>query len=93
MNNLLCVDDFGCGINTLEKVDLMVPHIVKLDISLVSGIDHIAEKQENVKFLIRHFHSKDILVVAEGVEQKEEFDCLVDLGIDFCQGFYLARPA
>ena len=93
MNNLLSIDDFGSGINTLEKVDLMLSDIIKLDISLISGIDHIPEKQDNVKFLVKHFHSKDILVIAEGVEQKEEFDCLIDLGVDFCQGFYLARPS
>lgn len=33
------------------------------------------------------------LVVAEGVETKEEFDYLVGLGADLFQGYYLARPA
>ncbi|MBQ7482010.1 MAG: EAL domain-containing protein [Lachnospiraceae bacterium] len=39
------------------------------------------------------FHSKNMLVVAEGVEEKEEFDYLVGLGVDLFQGYYLARPA
>ena len=92
MDNLLSVDDFGSGINDLEKVDVMMPHIVKLDRELISGIDHIAEKQENVARLIPEFHSKGIRVVAEGVEEKEEFDYLVGLGVDLFQGYYLARP-
>jgi EAL domain-containing protein (putative c-di-GMP-specific phosphodiesterase class I) len=46
-----------------------------------------------VKKLVQYFHSHKILVVAEGVEEKEEFDYLVGLGIDLFQGFYLARPA
>ncbi len=93
MDNLLAVDDFGIGINNLERVRIMNPHIVKLDRELISGIDHIPEKQENVRKLLDEFHSKDILVVAEGVEEKEEFECLVSLGVDLFQGFYLARPA
>ena len=92
MDNLLSVDDFGSGINDLERVKIMAPHIVKLDRELISGIDHIPEKQENVEKLVLTFHEMDILVVAEGVEEKEEFDYLVGLGVDLFQGYYLARP-
>ncbi len=93
MDNLLAVDDFGSGINDLERVGIMRPHIVKLDRELISGIDHIPEKQENVQDLILKFHADGMLVVAEGVEEKEEFDYLVGLGIDLFQGYYLARPS
>lgn len=93
MDNLLSVDDFGSGINDMDRVDIMSPHIVKLDRDLISGIDHIPEKQENVKDLVIEFHNRGIRVVAEGVEEKEEFDCLIGLGIDLYQGYYLARPA
>ena len=93
MDNLLAADDFGTGINNLELIEHMSPDIVKLDRELISGIDHISEKQENVKNLVEMFHSKEIKVVAEGVEEKEEFECLQGLGVDLYQGYYLARPA
>ena len=93
MDNLLAVDDFGTGINNLELIEQMSPNIVKLDREVISGIDHISEKQENVKDLVNLFHSKGITVVAEGVEEKEEFEYLQDLGVDLYQGYYLARPA
>ncbi len=93
MDNLMSVDDFGSGINDLERVDIMSPHLVKLDRDLISGIDHIPEKQENVKELVTNFHNRGIKVVAEGVEEKEEFDYLTGLGVDLYQGYYLARPA
>ncbi len=93
MDNLLAADDFGSGINNLERVRFMQPHIVKLDTELISGIDHIPEKQENVKMYLDELHSMGMLVVGEGVEEKEEFDYLVGMGIDLFQGFYLARPA
>ncbi len=93
MDNLLSVDDFGSGINDMERVRTMSPNIVKLDRSLISGIDRDSDKQENVKKLVRDFHAGNMVVVAEGVEAKEEFDCLVGLGVDLFQGFYLAKPA
>ena len=65
----------------------------KLDRTLISGIDHLPDNQENVRNLVLEFHSRGILVVAEGVEEKEEFDYLVGLGVDLYQGYYLARPA
>ena len=93
MDNLLSADDFGSGINDIKRIEIMKPDIVKLDRELISGIDHDSEKQENVTNLVLYFHSKNMLVVAEGVEEKEEFDYLVGLGVDLFQGYYLARPA
>ena len=93
MGNLLAADDFGSGINDIERIDAMNPDIVKLDRELISGIDHDLVKQNNVTRLVLDFHSKNILVVAEGVEEKEEFDYLVGLGVDLFQGFYLAHPS
>lgn len=92
MDNLLAADDFGTGIHNLELVDHMAPHIVKLDRKLISGIDHLSDKQENVKELVRLFHLKNIMVVAEGIEEIEEFEYLVSIGVDLYQGYYLARP-
>ena len=92
MDNLLAVDDFGTGINDLSITDTMAPDIVKLDRELISGIDHLKEKQDLVRDLVLHFHSKGMLVVAEGVEEKGEFEYLVGVGADLYQGYYLARP-
>jgi len=89
---LIAIDDFGTGINDMDMVKRYEPQIVKLDRVLISDIDSIPEKQENVKNLVLEFHSKGMLVVAEGIERKEEFDYLVDLGLDLFQGYYLAMP-
>ena len=92
-DNLLAADDFGNGINDMERIDIMKPDIVKLDRELISGIDHDRQKQDHVTRLVLAFHAKNILVVAEGVEEKKEFEYLVGLGVDLFQGFYLAHPA
>lgn len=89
----IAIDDFGVGLSDMKAVELYSPQIVKLDRTLISDIDNTPEKQQNVKSLVEEFHARDMLVVAEGVERKEEFDYLVEIGIDLFQGYYLQRPA
>ena len=93
MNNLFSLDDFGSGINNIEKVDYIKPDIVKLDRSMISFIDQDVEKQESVKKSLELFHERGIKVVAEGIEREEEFNYLVSIGTDLFQGYYLARPS
>ncbi len=92
MDNLISLDDFGSGINDMGKVNLLKPDIVKLDRSLISGIDSDPYKQANCKEIIDTLHKKNIRVVAEGIETKEEFDYLISLDADLFQGYYLGRP-
>ncbi|MBO4775315.1 MAG: EAL domain-containing protein [Lachnospiraceae bacterium] len=92
MNNLFSLDDYGSGINNIEKVDFIKPDIVKIDRSLISFIDQKPELQESVKKSIELFHERGIKVVAEGIEREEEFNYLVSIGTDLFQGYYLARP-
>ncbi|MBR4342933.1 MAG: EAL domain-containing protein [Lachnospiraceae bacterium] len=92
-NLRLAIDDFGAGINNMEIVDMYSPHIVKLDRELISFIDEDRFKQEFVKQHVAEFHRRKIMVVAEGIERAQEFDFLAKIGVDYFQGFYLARPA
>ena len=93
MNNLFSLDDYGSGINDMEKVDFIKPDIVKLDRSMICDIDKDPTKQANCRESIATLHDYGIKVVAEGVETKEEFDYLVSIGADYFQGYYLARPS
>lgn len=92
-NSILALDDYGAGFNNVDKVNILEPHIIKIDRALLSGIDSNEEKQKNCKEIIETMHARNIKVVAEGVETKEEFEYLVGIGADFFQGYYLARPA
>ena len=92
-NLVIAIDDYGTGLNDMSVVNMYDTKIVKLDRHLISGIDHLPEKQENVKKTVLDLHSRDILVLAEGVEEKEEFEYLVSLGVDLFQGYYLGKPA
>lgn len=89
----IAIDDFGVGFNDMNKVEFMDPAIVKIDRSLLSGIDKDENKQKNCRETIDKLHTLGKLVVAEGIETKEEFEYLKNLGADLFQGFYLGRPA
>ena len=91
-NLMISIDDFGTGLSNMDLVDMYEPHIVKLDRALISDIDKHPEKQENVADLLKTFHGRNIMVVAEGIEKKQEFEMLVEMGVDLFQGYYLAMP-
>jgi len=89
----LSLDDYSTGNNDITAVDFFNPHYVKLDRSLISGIDKDESKQQKVIELIEKFHNRNIEIVAEGVETKEEYDYLRDnTDVDYLQGYYLAMP-
>lgn len=92
-NLSIALDDFGTGNNNIMAVDIFTPRIVKLDRSVISNIHEDVDKQERFYYYIDYMHKREVLVLAEGIETKEEFDFLVENGVDLVQGYYLARPA
>lgn len=88
----ISIDDFGTGNNDLNRVKQISPNIVKLDRSLISNINSIESIQKMVDQLIYSFHKMGVLVLAEGVETKDEYDYLQTTDVDLYQGYYLAKP-
>jgi EAL domain-containing protein (putative c-di-GMP-specific phosphodiesterase class I) len=66
---------------------------VKLDMSLVRGIDKHPRKRVLVKHLVRLCSELGAEVVAEGIETADELRAACDVGAHLVQGFALARPA
>jgi diguanylate cyclase (GGDEF)-like protein len=88
----IAIDDFGSGYNT-EKVLLNIsPNFVKIDISLVRGINKDHDRQNFLLNMINYIKARDAKLIAEGVETKEELITLINLGVDYVQGYYLGRP-
>ena len=88
----IAVDDLGAGYAGLSSFTLLEPEIVKLDMSLVRDIHVTSTKQKVVRSMTALSKDMGMTVVAEGVETREERDCLVDLGCDLLQGFLFAKP-
>ena len=89
----IAIDDAGAGYATLQSIIELKPDFLKIDMSLVRGIDTDNVKQQLVRALQRFGHDTGVKVIAEGIETKAELKILLDMGIDFGQGFIFAYPS
>ena len=87
------LDDFGSGYNSERALLTLGPDFVKVDMSLIRGIDTDLNRQSMVRSMSAYAHERDICVIAEGVETLGEAQCVVTLGVDYIQGYFLARPS
>jgi EAL domain-containing protein (putative c-di-GMP-specific phosphodiesterase class I)/CheY-like chemotaxis protein len=88
----IAIDDLGAGYAGLTSFAQLEPEVVKVDMSLVRGIDKSPVKQKLVRSIIALCTELGIQLVAEGIETSEERDTLVGLGGDLCQGYLFAKP-
>ncbi|HYD98622.1 MAG TPA: EAL domain-containing protein [Alphaproteobacteria bacterium] len=89
----VALDDLGAGYASLSRLSELRPDIVKLDMALVRGIDGDSYKGALAAKLVDLARSLGIAIVAEGVETAGELRTLQTLGVDYVQGYHIARPA
>ncbi len=89
----LAIDDLGAGYAGLTSVTRLEPEVVKLDMSLVRGIDANRTQQQFVASISQVCRELGMQVVTEGVETPAERDTLLGLGCDLLQGYLYGRPA
>jgi EAL domain-containing protein (putative c-di-GMP-specific phosphodiesterase class I) len=88
----LAIDDFGTGYSSLTRLKQLPIHVVKIDKSFVMSMSVDEGDHAIVRATIELARNLGHTVVAEGVEDQVTWDRLADLGCDWAQGFYLARP-
>lgn len=88
----LSMDDFGTGYSSLSYLRQYAFDVLKVDRSFIDGITLNKEDRDLVKATIAMAHSLDLLVVAEGVETREQLVLLDELGCDLAQGYYFSKP-
>jgi len=88
----LSMDDFGTGYSSLSYLRKYSFDVLKIDQSFINGITLKTSDCDLVKATIAMAHSLGLLVVAEGVEMREQLTLLDELGCDLAQGYYLSRP-
>ena len=86
------IDDFGTGFSSLAYLRALPINKVKIDRTFVSAVASEAHDAAIVRGVVSMAHHMGHLVVAEGVETEEQWQCLLDLGCDIFQGFLFARP-
>jgi EAL domain-containing protein (putative c-di-GMP-specific phosphodiesterase class I) len=88
----VAVDDVGSGFASFRHVTRVKPEILKLDRSLVCGIDEDPVRQSLASAIVAFARDIGAIVVSEGIESGDELSTLMDLAVGCGQGFYLARP-
>ena len=86
------IDDAGSGYASLQHVIELDVDIIKLDLSLIRDIHVDIKKQALASALLSYAHRVGATVVAEGVETQEEFNVLLQLGVDKVQGYLIGKP-
>jgi EAL domain-containing protein (putative c-di-GMP-specific phosphodiesterase class I)/CheY-like chemotaxis protein len=88
----IAVDDLGAGYSSLESIIEIRPEAIKLDKHIVNGVHKDTYKNSIIKLFVAFCRENGIICVAEGIETKQDFDALIDLGVDAGQGYYLCSP-
>ena len=89
----LAVDDVGSGYASLRHIVELQPDILKVDISLVRGVESAPLQRGVIKTLVTFAHELGAELVAEGIETRSELEVLTALGVTLGQGYYLGRPS
>lgn len=88
----LAIDDFGTEYSSLSRLNMLPIDRIKMDIRFVQGIEGNDKDRAIVNIIINLAKNLDIDVIAEGVENKKQFDFLAERMCDEIQGFYFYKP-
>jgi EAL domain-containing protein (putative c-di-GMP-specific phosphodiesterase class I) len=89
----LALDDFGTGYGTLTYLKQLPAHYLKLDREFVADAVANPRSRAVIKGIVTLAHSFGQRTVAEGVEDRETLELLLELGVDYAQGFFIGRPS
>ncbi len=85
----LAIDNAGAGFASLQHIVRFSPDFIKLDTSLVHGVDSDLTRQALVSALRSFAEQIDAVLIAKGVESQAETEALRRLGVRYAQGLYL----
>jgi EAL domain-containing protein (putative c-di-GMP-specific phosphodiesterase class I) len=88
----LYIDDFGTGYSALSYLQKFPFHTIKIDRSFIDNIDLEDQRSEVVHSILRFTHDLGLSSIAEGVETRGQLERLKELGCQYAQGYYIARP-
>ncbi|MCW2576709.1 MAG: hypothetical protein JWR66_2739 [Modestobacter sp.] len=88
----LAIDDVGAGFSSLRHIVVTSPDVIKIDRSIVTGLNSDPVLTKLVQSLVEFGHGCRVRVVAEGVETAGEAAALRTLGVDYGQGWHYGRP-
>ena len=88
----ISIDDFGVGYSSLSLLHTIDADIIKFDKSFADNICSSNKVEYIVESIVNYANKIGMTTIAEGVETKEQGLKLLDIGCDYCQGFYYGEP-
>ncbi|MBV5321003.1 MAG: EAL domain-containing protein [Sulfuricurvum sp.] len=88
----IAIDDFGTGYSNFSYLSKLDVDFIKIDGSLIKNINTDQDHLYTVESILFFAHRKGIKTIAEFVEDESVFDKLVELGIDYSQGYLFSVP-
>jgi EAL domain-containing protein (putative c-di-GMP-specific phosphodiesterase class I) len=88
----IAIDDFGTGYSNFEYLIKLRADYIKIDGSMIKNIDKDIDCEEIVRTIVDFAKKRKLKTIAEFVCSKEVFDKVVELGIDYSQGYYIGKP-
>jgi len=88
----MSLDDFGTGYSSLAYLKEFPVSILKIDRTFTKGIFEDRSEKHITKSIVGLAKNFNMLVVAEGVEEKRQVEYLQSIGCNFIQGFYFGKP-
>ncbi len=86
------LDDFGTGYSSLKYLGELPVDVIKIDKAFITDIEESDKMRGLVQLMINVGHLLDLIVVAEGIENIEQFKILKSLNCNRYQGYYFSRP-
>jgi EAL domain-containing protein (putative c-di-GMP-specific phosphodiesterase class I) len=90
---LIAIDDFGAGSSNFDRIWRFKPDIVKLDRALIAQSGRDTKARRMLASLTSLLHEAGCLVLAEGIETRDEAMISMDSDVDFVQGYFFAYPS
>jgi len=87
----LFIDDFGTGYSSLSRLRDLPVHMLKIDKSFIANISEHPRHARLIDAIIAMAHNLDIKVIAEGVENQQQFDYLIQRSCDCIQGHFISH--
>lgn len=88
----LAVDDVGSGEIDMWHLLRLEPEVIKVDTCLVRDVHSTPRNRALIRGISAMARDLGIMVIAEGIESPQEAEQLVDLGVDYGQGYLFAKP-
>ena len=88
----IAIDDFGSGYSNFSYIMNLNVDFLKIDSSLIKNIDTNEDSRIIVKSIVEFAKNVELKTIAEMVHKKEIEDTLVELNVDYVQGYYIGKP-